>query len=197
MKKALQLLASAAILASVVFLQACKKETPPAPSPAHANTTTTQYYVRFKVDGILKEYYASDNAAFINTTLQSDSNFYSQFSCVDTNGIFNRRTFSISIVDTTFLQSNVSYVNFTPTSSADHQLRTFSISYKDESGVQFFNWSEQTATSLGIIADARLTITDMTATYVKATFSASLYDNSYSAVSHLLTDGELYIQRLQ
>ncbi|HEV9035905.1 MAG TPA: hypothetical protein VGQ51_04770 [Puia sp.] len=46
----------------------------------------------------------------------------------------------------------------------------------------------------GVVADAKVTITDLTATYVKVTFSGTVYRPDF-AVSRVITNGEFYLKR--
>ena len=87
------------------------------------------------------------------------------------------------------------YTNYTSLSATDHKLPWFEIMYADADGTEFMNWPEDMAAQIGEVADARVTITQLTPTEVKAVFSASLYGGDPSAPAHLLTDGELYLRR--
>lgn len=197
MKTTRKILVLHAILSGGFFFTSCQPEAVPAPAPAPTPVSPASvYYMRFKIDGVPHQYSAFGDNAMVNIFNPNDSTYYGQFLGCGNAQDYTRDYAAVHFTSDYPLSLNTLYTNFTPTSGPGQKLRYLSVSYMDENGLGFFSFDETLYTPLGLLSTGNFTITDTTATYVKAVFSAKLYDNSFTLV-HDLTDGELYLERIQ
>lgn len=201
MKNSFSQLAFASLTACILFLSsACKKETPPTPSPNPTPTNnTSQYFIHFKIDGVEHTYVSEANGSYVNLppTQPGDTMLYSMMTGNAVANDYTHNGFGISAINPHSLTTNVTYTNYTPSAGTEQKLYQLAFTYTDENGVNSTNLGEPLFASAGLICDGRLNISVLTATEVRATFSASLYDSTLSTVTHHLTDGELFVHRIQ
>jgi hypothetical protein len=195
-QKTISSIACVGLLIGVFFLSSCKKETPPpVPITQNNQNPTTQYYVRFKINNVLHTYINSANSGMMNMPpVSPDSCYGNIISGYATANDMQHNGMALTISDPQQVTANVIYTNFTPSASGEQEMQNLAINYIDSSGVSYCSFDQSLFAPLGFVSNGRITITDMTATYVKASFSATLY-NINTSQSLTLTDGEVYLPR--
>ncbi|MCU0433165.1 MAG: hypothetical protein MUC87_06920 [Bacteroidia bacterium] len=173
----------------VLFLAGgCRKDDPqntvaPPPPPQ-------QYFTRFKIDGVEKQYTNANNTCRFNDFVAANNQYNTGISCYLDSDDLSRNGIGISLNDANAFVLNRTYVNFPTTNAAEYQVALGMLTYTDENGIMTSDMSVVTSPNL------RVTLTEQTATYLKGRFSATLYSSANVAV-HQLTDGEFYLPIFQ
>lgn len=178
------------------FFSDCKKSSSGPASGSGGNG----YYTRFKMNGSSAEY---DGQPFAGITLLKSDSLYT---CVmvaykDVNaGLKNAVT--IIIYSANPIAANVGYNDpLKSRRSNGIMVPQTTIFWYDSTGTGYLTageFADNTGNTgiAGVIANAKLTITEMTSASVKGTFSGTVY-RSDLARSAAITDGEFYLKRSQ
>lgn len=186
-----------ALLLMATALSECKK------SGGTANTgngNSGGYYMRFDLNGKAVDYESDPNAtlsflsglALYNGALSAYSNIY--------NGA--KDAVVITLFSTTAISAGVGYNDplkaLAGNGDPEPQAEVF---WFDSTGVSWitagaFSDANGNVSLPGVVANAKVTITDLTSTYVKGTFSGTVYRPDF-AVSNVISDGEFYLKRNQ
>lgn len=187
-----RLLYLAAIL-SILFFN-CKKSS----SPGNGNGGNG-YYMKFKMGSSSVEY---DSQPFAEIAHLTSNNLYS---CVmaaykDVNaGAKNAVT--ITIFSATPIAANVGYNDPLKAQGSSGPVPETTIFWYDATGAGYLtagSLSDNTGNTplAGVIANAKLTITELTSAYIKGTFSGTAYRSDFTT-SEAITEGEFYLKRTQ
>lgn len=196
--------AIATVFCFLIFLSSCKKDKENAGSD---NNPKGSYYIRFKANGIQQEFkslpiaqssYNSSQQVYVTGLLA-----YTDSSKTDQNLV------NIVIMSTTPLSAGAIYKDPLKTLSGADKVPQVIITYNDAQEKSFLsmglfsdeagNFSTFIPDYDKLVADANVTITEVTSTFVKGTFSGTVFnlDSNSNVVSKMpLTDGEFYLQYL-
>ena len=188
-----RLLYLAAILS--IFFFNCKKS---SSGPTNGNGGNG-YYMKFKMGGSSVEYNSQPFAEIAHLT---SNNLYT---CVmaaykDVNaGLKNAVT--VTIFSTDPIATGVEYNDPLKTQGSSGPVPQNTIYWYDASGAGYLTaglLSDNTGNTPlpGVVANAKLTITELTSTYIKGTFSGTAYRSDF-ATSEAITEGEFYLKRTQ
>ena len=187
-------LAGPALLLVSMALVQCKK----SGASNGNNGNPNGYYTRFKLDGAAVNYTSDPNATLsflsgeglYNGALSTYSNVY--------NGAKN--AVIITLFSTSAIAANVPYNDPQKARESNGaQLPQAEVFWYDSAGVSFitagtFVDANGNVSLHGVVADAKVTITELTAAYVRGTFSGTVYRPDF-AVSRVISDGEFYLKR--
>jgi len=175
----------------------CKKT-----NDGNNNGAGDNYYIKFKANGEQKEY---KSEADITLLPKKDGVYpcllqgYKDFSmgARDEIGLF---VFSNdAIVSGSFFHDPLKAVK-----TNGDTLTQLTFNYNDPAKVGYLSmgtlvYANGTSGFPWVVADAQLTITELTATYAKGTFSGTTYKSSDPTITEkqLITGGEFYLKRIQ
>lgn len=178
-----------------VLFSNCKKS-----SSSPGSGSGSGYYMRCKLNGASIEY---NSQAFAGISHLTSNNLYT---CVmgaykDVNaGLKN--AFTITIFSASPISANVGYNDPLKAQEANGAIvPQTTIFWYDSTGAgyltagQFADNSGNTPLS-GVVANAKLTITEITSAYLKGTFSGTVYRSDFGR-TEAITDGEFYVKRSQ
>ena len=198
MKASYSLACSAIIWIALSGLTGCKKSTGTA---GGGGGNTNGYYMRFKLDGVQTEY---DSEPIAEITYNSSEGIYGLVIAAykDVNlGAKNEITI-IGYSKTNFA-ANVPYNDPAKTIEINgSSLPQMTVFYNDTAGLGYLTagtFADAAGNILipGMVADAKLTISDLQKAYIKGTFSGTAYKASDFTKFHSITEGSFYLQRTQ
>ena len=177
------------------FFSNCKKSNSNSANSSGSNG----YYMRFKMGGSSVEY---GSQAFAEIAHLSSNNLYT---CVmaaykDVNaGAKNAVTITIFSADP--IAAGVGYNDPLKAAGSGGNVPETTIFWYDATGAGYLtagSLSDNTGNTriAGVVANAKLTITELTSTYLKGTFSGTAYRSDF-ATSEVITEGEFYLKRTQ
>lgn len=180
-----------------IALSQCKKSGGTA-SGSNSSGNGSTYYMRFKLNGNSVEYDSEPSATL---THSSSDGLYSAvlFAYKDVNA-GSKNAATIIVYSASAIAANVGYNDPQKAQETDGSLVPQStVFWYDSTGTGYLTAGEFSDANgnipvAGIVADARLTITELTTTDVKGTFSGTVYRPDL-AVSDVITDGEFYLKR--
>jgi hypothetical protein len=185
------------LLMSLLVLPCCKKSS----SSGNGNTNGNSYYLKFKLNGTQLEFDSQPIAGI------SYSKTDSLYTCViaaykDVNaGLKNAVT--ITIFSNSAVTAGSSYNDPAKARRANGDITPQNtLFYYDSTANAFLTMglfaNSNGAVSLpGVVANARLTITELTASYLKGTFSGTVYRSGSLTQYYSITEGECYLRRTQ
>jgi len=193
MKKHILLAVLALVLLS--FGQ-CKKNN----SSANATGNGNGYYLRFKLNGAAVDY---ESQAFISISLLSSSGLNTAVAAAYKDvyaGLKNAVT--ITVFSNNPIAANTGYND--PHKSYEKNGAWISqsvITWYDSTGTAYLTaglLADSTGhVSLnGVVADSKFTITELTTTYAKGTFSGTIYRSDFQR-SAVISEGQFYLKRNQ
>ena len=176
------------------FFSNCKKSSGPGNGSGGSG-----YYMKFKMGGSSVEY---DSQAFAEIAHLTSNNLYS---CVmaaykDVNaGLKNAVT--VTIFSASPIAANVGYNDPLKAQGSSGPVPETTIFWYDATGTGYLtagSLSDNTGNTplAGVVANAKLTITELTSTYIKGTFSGTAYRSDFTT-SEAITEGEFYLKRTQ
>jgi len=177
-----------AIIACILATMGCKK------SGGGSSAGGNSYYVKFKVDGVLKTYSGLAAGTFNLVDGNGDNG------CLVTGGkdlsVSDKNTMDILVSDPTAIAANITYTNYATTTAGQVKPKDAYINYLDESGVLFSAWPDDVSTP-GVISDAKIVFTSVTSTSIKGNFSGTVYKEiDGSSPKHSITEGEFFIHKI-
>ncbi|MDP4255878.1 MAG: hypothetical protein Q8938_17850, partial [Bacteroidota bacterium] len=159
------------------------------------------YYMKFKLDGVQTEY---DSEPIAGISYNSSERLYSLVIAAykDVNAGIKNEVTIIGYSKTTFA-ANVPYND--PAKAVENNgspLPAMTVFYNDPDANGFLTAGEfaDAAGNMlipGMIANAKLTITELATGYVKGSFSGTTYKASDFSKTHAITEGTFYLQRTQ
>lgn len=145
------------------------------------------YFVRFKVDGVQREFYSLADVTLNKIT--SEGLYHSAVV-----GLEDRQIGATENNITLFIfhpEPVVAHVVYTDHASDDgEKAHILGLVYLDEAGVSYTSLGDEFSI-LGVISDTKISLTEITETYVKGTFSGTLYNIDRSATV-VVSEGEFW-----
>jgi len=177
-----------------VLFSNCKKS-----SSSPGSGSSSAYYMRFKMNGSSVEY---NSQAFAEISHLTSNNLYS---CVmaaykDVNaGAKNAITITVFSADP--IAAGVGYNDPLKAQGSGAIVPETTIFWYDPTGAGYLtagSLSDNTGNTpiAGVVANAKLTITELTSAYLKGTLSGTVYRSDF-ATSEVITEGEFYLKRSQ
>ena len=178
------------LICIALFATSCKKD---IPGPTASGTS--EYYMRFKANGITKEY-KFDCAGQLNKFQTNPDVYASHFSGAKDEYVVNKNVMTVILFTNAESLLNVTYTNYNTTSPVLIPARDLIISYSDETGEHYGSIYETALPYLpaGLVCNNLLRITEANSVYLKGTFSGTIYNNSYLKKIEI-TAGEFYLKR--
>jgi len=173
----------------------CKKSS----GSGTANGNSSGYYMRFKLDGTQTEYNSQPVGGI---TVNGAGTVYTAVLVAykDVNaGLKNEIT--ITLINNTPVKAGVAYNDPSKATQANgDKVAQTTVFYYDPGAIGYltvgmFADAAGNIPIAGLVADAKLTFTEMTTTYLKGTFSGTVFNSADLKQSHLITAGEFYLQR--
>lgn len=178
---------------ALLVLSSCKK------SGGSGSSNGGSYYMKFKLNGVQVEFDSEPIAGI------SYSKADSLYTCViaaykDVNsGLKNAVT--ITIFSNSTIAAGVAYNDpakaVGPNGAPTPQNTIFYYDSTANSYLTMGAFADANGSVLlpGVVADAQLTISEMTSTYIKGTFSGTVYKSSTLNQYYSITEGEFYLKR--
>ena len=190
--KQLQSISLAIAITLLLFSGACKKDS----AAGTTGTASGSYYMRFKAAGVQKEYLQNAGGNFNHA--QTTVGYYSS-TIGGTKDPFDAKkdNMALALVVKGLAQQNITYTNFTTIAAGSQKAYISQAGYYNEAGEFYTSWSEDfnAAIPAGTENNMKITITAVTSTSLKGTFSGVLYNADYSK-KIVITDGD-YLIKLQ
>jgi hypothetical protein len=173
------------LLSIVVVMNSCTK--------TDDKVDSNNYYMRFKANGVQKEYKANAAGRF-NKPLGGATEYVStlggtkaQFEATKSN-----LTIALTTVGTNSL--NLIYTNYSTTAAGTKKPKLLQFAYFDENGKFYMSYAEDMTFALpaGSPINSRLIVTEASSSIIKGTFTCILYSQDFSKVE--VTDGEFYLE---
>lgn len=188
-----------AVLYCLFLVHACKKSN----ADNSGNNQNSEYYLRFKANGVKKEYTSQPAAIFTKVT--SDGVYGGLFDAYKDYTAGVQDVVSIIIFSSNPVVANISYHDPLKTIKTDQTaVPQILLTYTDEHKNTFQSMGpigDENGNTIfaGVVADAQVTITELTSTYIKGTFSGSTYLSTDISLQQkqAITEGEFYLKRLQ
>jgi hypothetical protein len=184
------------LLVAIALVQ-CKKN---GGSPTGNNATSGTYYMRFTLNGTAVNYTSDPNASLsflsalglYNGALATYSNIY----------IGAKDAVIITLFSTKSIAAGIAYndpLKAQETSGA--LMPQAEIFWYDSTGVSWitagtFSDANGNVSLPGVVADAKVTVTDLTTTTVKGTFSGTVYRPDFARYE-VISNGEFFLKRNQ
>jgi hypothetical protein len=176
----------------------CKKSTSPG---GGGGGTGSGYYMKFKLDGVQTEY---DSEPIAGINYNSGEGLYSLVIAAYKD-VYAGAKNEITIIgySNTNFAINVAYND--PAKAIEKNgapLPEMTVFYNDSSANGFLTAGEfaDAAGNMlipGMVANAKLTITELATSYIKGNFSGSTYKGSDFSKIHAITEGTFYLKRTQ
>lgn len=180
-------------LVLLIAFAGCKKGESPT------KEETSDFYIRFKVDGIQKSYTAQIPNNFVGFFLLPEYNFHT----ASITGLDNLRdaqivpvknSISISIRSKEPIKTSVDYELQHPVPYGGMNFSGIELVYADEHGESFGALLLRSNYPLIFVGDeAQVRFTEITATHARGTFNATAYSTKNKA-EIFITDGEFYLR---
>ena len=152
-------------------------------------TPEESYYVRFKLDGVQKEFNSLADVTLNKIT--SEGLYHSAVVGLEDRQMGaskNNLTFFIFYPEPAV--SNVIYTDHA--SDEGERAHILNLVYLDEAGVSYTSLGDEFSI-LGVISDTKITLTEITETSVKGTFSGTLYNIDRTSTV-VISEGEFWAQ---
>jgi hypothetical protein len=187
----------AAVLLIACAVPSCKKS---SGSGSNNNGGNGSYYMKFKLNGVQVEY---DSQPVALISFNSANNLYTAalLAYKDVNaGLVNAVT--MTVMSNTAFAAGASYNDPAKATVNGSMTPETTILYYDAGANGYITLGALADASgnvplPGVVANAKLTITELTATYLKGTFSGTVYKSSDLQQVIQITEGQLYLKRGQ
>jgi hypothetical protein len=181
-----------------ITLSNCKKS---GGSGNNGGGNGSGYYMKFNLSGKAVEY-DSEPIAELNK-LNSDGLYSAVLLAYQNVNAGLKDAVTITLFSSTTISANVTYDDpKKATETNGSQVPATTVFWSDSAGTGYLTAGEFSDANgnmiiSGMTANAKLTITELTNTYLKGTFSGTVYNSGDLSVSDAITDGEFYLQRKQ
>ena len=192
-------LASLAALTLVAFtLSRCKKS---GDSNSTGSGNSGSYYVKFKLNGISVEY---DSQPIAELSYSGSDGLYSATLVAYSNvNAGTKDAITIIVYSDNAIAANTPYNDpAKATETGGEPVPQSTVFWYDSTGAGYLSAGEFADAGgnipiAGMVANSRLTITELTSTDLKGTFSGTVYNSGDFSESNVITDGEFYLKREQ
>ena len=178
------------IAVTFIVMFGCSK----SKSGGSGTTTTNDYYIRFKANGVQTEYKAHTETIYnkANGTTERMTTLggtKEQFVPTKSN-----MTVALTTVGDNTL--NVTFTNYATTAAGFKKAKILTLGFYDANGKFFMSWADEFSNILpaGSPINCRLVFTEATSTYLKGNFSGTLFSQDYLTRLEI-TDGEFYLKQ--
>jgi hypothetical protein len=148
----------------------------------------SQYYIRFRANGELKEFRFLPMGRF--NTYSASSGFYDTFVSSSIN-LSNRGKIMIMLSNTSVLQTGLTAVNYLPSQPGFIKVWFVTVYYFDENETLFTSIKENNPSG-GAEPNTAVTVTDVSNGSMRGKFESTVYISSNSEKIKI-TDGEFYV----
>lgn len=181
------------LLLFVLFVTSCKKENV---KPKDEKPSSNEYYVTFKVDGV-KKTFAGSATSFVFDGVRSDQirQYNVLFDGEDKYLDTTKNFLGVIMADFKEIKANKWYTNSFKGMNGAEMPELFSLIYKDENGKYHSSLGDNVTSLIGINSDGHIRFSEITPTYIKGTFSATVYDDDHIKTKKI-TDGEFRAKRI-
>ncbi len=188
---------AAILLCSFAFIGCTKSNDNPS-SGAGA------YYINFKADGVQKQYSSDAEMAI---TYDADQKIYvclmGAYKQFDPNmQDSSQESLSLLLFNNSTIVSGTTFQDPNKITQADGtQIGQLQITYYDDQKQGYATlglFTDSTGAFPGfpnVIADGKVTISELTSSYAKGTFSGTTYWDKDLKTTHVITDGQFYVKR--
>ncbi|HVS95013.1 MAG TPA: hypothetical protein VHE54_00955 [Puia sp.] len=182
------------LLASLALAQ-CRKS---GGSSNGNNGNPNGYYMRFRLDGAAVSYTSDPNATL--SFLSAEGLYNGALATYSNINNGAKNAVIITLFSASAIAANVPYSDPQKARQTNGtQVPQAVVFWYDSTGVSFltagtFVDANGNVSLHGVVADAKVTITELTATSVRGTFSGTVYRPDF-AVSRVISDGEFYLKR--
>lgn len=182
-------------LALLFFAAGCSKSNVDVVPPP-GRTEATPYFVRFKVNGVQKEY--KDNGDVMQGQMNSGPTSAGEWvgSMIGMKDPLVNQKNALGMITSSVQKTepNKTYTNYT--ASGVTKLKLLILHYYNEAGDFYMSWADDFSTPLGTVADSRFAVTEATDKIMKGTFSGTLYSANQLATA-VITEGSFYVSRVK
>ncbi|MFT3908772.1 MAG: hypothetical protein QM737_05060 [Ferruginibacter sp.] len=177
----------AVLFVSAIIFDGCKKDHDNGSSDAAGN-----YYVRFKVDGMNIEYNQGTEGKI--NTVDGNGRYICQVIGLKQQFVADKGTMGFVMTSTNPVNTSNTYVNYGSSSANIEKAILLQAARFDDNGTFFASWGDDYAT-FGILSDTKVNFTEINSTYIKGTFSATIYKEiDGNSEKHTITDGEFRVK---
>ncbi|HET6252445.1 MAG TPA: hypothetical protein VFE32_00155 [Puia sp.] len=186
----------AALSLLAITLSHCKKSNS---SGNGNNGNGSGYYFKFKLNGASVEY-DSEPVAELSPT-NSEGLYSAALIAYQNVNAGSKNAITILAYSSNTIAANVPYNDPSKATEANGApVPQSTVFWYDSTGVSYLTAGEFADASgnipiAGMVANSKLTITDLTSTYLKGTFSGTVYNAGNLSASITITDGEFYLKR--
>jgi hypothetical protein len=175
------------LLLILISISSCKKN-----SDSGGGNPLTDFYLRFKNNGVQNEYKAHAEGNFNRA---SGANYNSIVGATKVQFEATKSNMVVAVTTVGKAALNKTYTNYTTATAGLEKAKLLQLAFYDETGKFFMSWGDEYLSLMpaGSVADARLTITESTSAYIKGTFSGTLFTSGYTS-KITITDGEFYLK---
>ena len=191
-----KLLPLTALTLVTLILSDCKKS-----GGSSGSGNGSGYYLKFNLNGKAVEY-DSEPIAELNKI-----NSYGLYSAVllayQNVSAGTKNEMTITVFSSTAIAANTPYEDpQKATETNGSQVPEATLFWSDSTGTGYISAGEFADANgniliSGMVANAKLTITELTSSDLKGTFSGTVYNSGNLAVSDVITNGEFYLKRTQ
>lgn len=179
------------ILLTLCLISSCKKNF----SGIDPTNQPTDYYIKFKANGVLTEY-KKDAAGNFNVYSASPPASYG--TSIYGSKVENQTTkdaASLLLSSTTENKINRVYTSYSTSVSNHEKASLLSIGMFDSAGEFFMSWAQESVSVLppGTLVNNTMVITAFSTAGIKGTFSGTLYNNNFSKRISI-TEGEFFVK---
>jgi hypothetical protein len=178
-------------------LSHCKK----SGGPNSGGGNNSGYYMKFNLNGKAVEY-DSEPIAELNK-VNSDGLYSAVLLAYQNVNAGTKNEVTITVFSSTAIAANVAYDDpQKATETNGSQVPEATIFWEDSTGTGYLSAGEFSDANgnmiiSGLVANCKLTITELTSSDLKGTFSGTVYNSGNLSVSDVITDGEFYLRRTQ
>jgi hypothetical protein len=159
------------------------------------------YYMKFNLNGKAVAY-TSEPIAELNK-INSDGLYSAVLLAYQDVNAGTKNEVTITVFSSTAIAANVAYDDpQKATETNGSQVPESTVFWEDSTGTGYLTageFSDANGNMLigGLVANARLTITELTSSYLKGTFSGTVYNSGDLSTYDAITDGQFYLKRTQ
>ena len=175
----------------ILLVSSCKKEK----EDPLKNVSTPVYSIKFKVDGLQKEYKIDANCLF-NIFVARDNKYVTTISSSEKPNSQTRNTIALILTHSQAISSTKTFVNYGPTQNTPGLEESLWLAYYDENEVFYCSLGDIFTKLYGISSDGFLQFTEVADKYVKGTFKGTFYNDDHTKYKKI-TNGEFFVQAIR
>jgi len=173
----------------ILLVSSCKKE------KEEPLVSTPVYSIKFKVDGLQKEY-KTDATCLFNIFVARDNKYVTTISSSEKPNSQTRNTIALILTHSQAISSTRTFVNYGPTQNTPGLEESLWLAYYDENEMFYCSLGDIFTTLFGISSDGFLQFTEVADKYVKGTFKGTFYNDDHTKYKKI-TNGEFFVQAIR